>query len=107
VATPPEKLTISTTPTLISSYSPSRTVIMLFNPSTQTIYIGIGQGVSVDNGFPLPANQGMVLAREFGDDPTLAYYGVVSSETAELRKWEGEGKTLGAILEEMKELMKR
>jgi hypothetical protein len=80
---------------------------MLFNISTQTIYIGIGPGVTTANGFPLPSNQGMVLAREFGDDPTLAYYAVVASGTAELRKWEGEGKTLGAILEELKKLLAR
>lgn len=107
MASPPEKIIVGTTPTLVSSYSSYRTVLMLFNPSGQTVYIGIGQGVTVDNGFPLPSNQGIVLAREFGDDPTLSYYAVVASGTAELRKWEGEGRTLGAILEEMKELMKR
>jgi len=105
--TPPEKIIVNTTPTLVTSYSSQRTVIMLFNPSTQTIYIGIGQGLSINNGFPLPPNQGMVIAREFGDDPTLSYYAVVESGTAELRKWEGEGKTLGVILNEMKEIMKR
>ena len=107
MASAPFKVTVGTTPTRIVDYSPNRTVIMIFNPSDVTVYIGVGANLTTDNGFPLPSNQGMVLAREFGDDPEISYYAVVASGTAELRVWEGFGTTTGYLLEQIKALLQK
>jgi hypothetical protein len=103
----PYSFTVTTTPKRIADYSPTRTVLMIYNISANTVYLGIGEGVKTTDGFPLYPDQGMVLCRDFGDDPTLAYWGVVASGTAELRIWEGVGITTGEALLKLLEIMKR
>jgi len=103
----PRAVTVGTEVKRIVGYSATRTVVMIFNNSDQTVYIGTGEGLTTENGFPIAPNQALVLAREFGDDPTLNYYAVVSTGTADLRVWEGYGNTIGYYLSQLVELMKR
>jgi len=103
----PFKVSVGSTPIRIVDYSKSRTVVMIYNNSNNTIYIGIGKGLSVQNGFPVYGYQGMVIAREFGDDPTLSYYAICESGTADVRVWEGHGETLGFLIKTLLEVMRR
>jgi len=103
----PYSVTVGTTARRIVDYSSTRTVVMIYNVSTSTVYLGVGKDLTTGNGFPLYPDQGIVLAKEFGDDPTLAYWAVVSSGTAELRIWEGIGKTTGELLGELVETLKK
>ncbi len=98
---------VGTTAKRIVDYSPRRTVIMIYNNSGNTIYIGTGQGVTTDNGFPLAANQGMVIAREFGDDPTKAVWAISDTDNLDVRVWEGYGATVGKNLEKLIEVFKQ
>ncbi len=98
---------VGTTAKRIVDYSPRRTVIMIYNNSSTTIYISTGSGVTVTNGFPLAGNQGMVIAREFGDDPTKAVWAIASNDNLDVRIWEGYGQTVGRSLEEMIEIFKQ
>jgi len=103
----PFNVTVTTTVTRIVDYSSKRTVVMIYNNSSVVIYVGVGKGLTTQNGFPIAPNQGAVFAREFGDDPTLSYYAVAESGTADVRVWEGFGKTLGTLIQELINVMKR
>ena len=103
----PYTVKVGTTVTRIVDYSAKRTVVMIYNNSNVVIYLGVGKELSTANGFPIAPNQGAVFAREFGDDPTVAYYAVAESGEADVRVWEGFGKTLGALISELIETMKR
>ena len=103
----PFSRTIGTTPARVVDYSKNRTVVMIYNNSSQIVYLGTGSGVSTSDGFPLSPYQGAVFAMEFGDDPSIAYYAVTGSGTADIRVWEGYGKTTGALIEELTKIMKR
>jgi len=103
----PYSVTVGTTVKRIVDYSRKRTVVMIYNNSSEVVYIGTGEGLTTQNGFPIVPNQGAVFAREFGDDPTLAYYAVTASGTADLRIWEGFGETLGFLIEKLLQVMRR
>jgi len=103
----PYTVKVGTTVKRIVDYSSKRTVVMIYNNSSVVIFLGVGQDLSTTNGFPIAPNQGAVFAREFGDDPTIAYYAVAESGEADVRVWEGYGKTLGALIQELIQVMKR
>lgn len=85
-------VTVSSTLTLLPSYGVlnNRRALIIYNNSTQTIYIG-GSDVTTSNGLPVPKSS---YSPVIDASTTMIVYGIVSSGTANVRVMELSNTTI-------------
>lgn len=85
-------VTVTTDATPLPETSLSyRRALVIYNNSSSTVYVG-GSEVTVDNGFPIPANS---FSPGFDAGPRLTVYGIVSTGTANVRVLELSNEDIG------------
>ncbi len=89
---PTRPITVGTQPTQILAYNNKRTTASFTNNGTETIFVSEDQNALLTNGYPIPEGGALDLIRAFGDEPQLAWFGLVAAATQNLRVLEAFGK---------------
>lgn len=86
------KVIIGVTATEICISQPQRSSLSLYNNDPNNIiYIGADVGVTVSNGFPIPAKTAASFMRGLGDTPNLQLFGIAELADNDLRVFEQYG----------------
>lgn len=88
--------TVGTTAVMLAAVNPRRTSLGIANlSSTLTLYVGTTNQVLTTSGFPIGPGQTQWLNSGFGDEPNIAYYGITTAASADIRVIEQYGPLRG------------
>ena len=92
------RVIVGTTPTKLIDSDPKRTSLAFANLDTVRFFIEASQDVSLTQGFPIEGNGNTGSFTDFfGDDPTLAYFGISAAGGADVRILVGKSALLALL----------